>query len=313
MQTGFSRPPGTNNVQRIAITTMPAPFAIFCADPIDPRSVEADFADEVEPASEAGFWPVRLDHDELDRRINPDGALRKARFDQSGAAVYRGWMLSAAAYESLFRALAARDILLLTSPEEYAACHHTPGSYDALAEWMPKTAWLPIDDLDNVSVRRDMLAQFGSSPVIIKDWVKSQAAGYWVEACYISNASDDDEVERVVSRFRELQGESLVGGIVFKAYVPLLPLGLPAHEYRAFMVKGRVVGCWPRSEAANQLGAPPSELLNNVAEKLPSPFASADFSRDAEGRWWLLEVGDGQVSGLPTPEAASPIFAALAC
>ena len=36
------------------------------------------------------------------------------------------------------------------------------------------------------------------------------------------------------------------------------------------------------------------------------------FGRDEEGRWWLLEVGDGQVSGLPAAEAAAPLFAALA-
>lgn len=291
---------------------MPAPFVIFCADAIDPRSVETDFADEVEPARAAGFSTVRLDHDELDRRVNPDGALRKTRFDEVGAAVYRGWMISTAGYGSLFHALATRGISLLTSPEEYAACHHAPGSYNALAEWMPKTAWLPINDLDNEGLRRDLLAQFGSSPVIIKDWVKSQASGYWAEACFISDASDEEEVDRVVSRFRALQAESLVGGVVFKAYIPLLPLGSPAYEYRAFIVKGRTVGCWPRSQAAIQLGAPPSELLSKIAEKVPSPFASADFSLDAEGRWWLLEVGDGQVSGLPTPDAASPIFAALA-
>jgi len=52
--------------------------------------------------------------------------------------------------------------------------------------------------------------------------------------------------------------------------------------------------------------------MAQVAVKVPSPFASADFGVDQSGRWWLLEVGDGQVSGLPGPEAASPVFAALA-
>jgi hypothetical protein len=291
---------------------MPSPFAIFCADPLDPRSIEPDFAGEVEPAKSAGFTPVRLDHDELDRRIDPASALRRARFDAAGKAVYRGWMLSVDGYEALFNTLAERGVSLLTSPGQYAACHHAPGSYDQLSAWMPKTAWLPIDGLDDVTRRREVLAQFGSSALVIKDWVKSQASGYWREACYISDASDAGEVARVVTRFRELQGEGLVGGVVFKAHVPLLPVGEPAHEYRAFVVDRRVVGCWPRSQAAQELGGPPRELLDRVAEKVPSPFASADFGQDAEGRWWLLEVGDGQVSGLPSPDAAPVIFAALA-
>lgn len=291
---------------------MPAPFAIFCADPLDPRSVEPDFADEGEPAKSAGFSVVRLDHDDLDRRVDPAKALRKARFDGAGRAVYRGWMLSADAYAALFTELAEREISLLTTPRQYAACHHAPGSYVKLAKWMPKTAWLPISDLDNAVQRHGVLAQFGTSPLVIKDWVKSQASGYWREACYINDASDSEEVDRVVARFRELQGDSLVGGVVFKSYVPLLPVGEPAHEYRAFVVDGQVVGCWPRSEAAKELGAPPRELLEGVAVNVPSPFASADFGRDAAGRWWLLEVGDGQVSGLPSADSASAIFAALA-
>jgi hypothetical protein len=291
---------------------MPAPFVIFCVDPLDPRAVEPDFAVEVESARSAGFSVARLDHDDLDRRIDPESALRKARFDESGKAVYRGWMLSADAYAALFGNLAAREISLLTTPEQYAACHYAPGSYATLSEWMPVAAWLPLDELDDVGKRRDVLARFAASPLVIKDWVKSQASGYWHEACYIKDASDVTEVDRVVARFRELQGESIVGGIVFKAYVPLLPVGEPAHEYRAFIVGGEVVGCWPRSEAAKELGGPPRELLERVAEKISSPFASADFGQDRDGRWWLLEVGDGQVSGLPSDDAASAIFAALA-
>ena len=46
--------------------------------------------------------------------------------------------------------------------------------------------------------------------------------------------------------------------------------------------------------------------------QIPSPFASADFALNADGKWWLLEVGDGQVSGLPDPKAAGAVFAALA-
>ena len=291
---------------------MPTPFAIFCADPLDSKSVEPYFADEVEPAKAAGFSPIRLNHDDLNRRIDPASSLMKTRFDGQGRAIYRGWMLSVEAYAALYVTLAERGISLLTTPAQYQTCHHTPCSYAALSEWMPKTAWLPIEEIDDRSRVRQVTEQFGSSPLIIKDWVKSQASGYWREACYISDASNAEEVDRVVSRFRDLQAESLVGGVVFKAYVPLLPVGDPAHEYRAFVVHGRVVGCWPRCEAARELGSPPRDLLNRIATKIPSPFASADFGRDQEGRWWLLEVGDGQVSGLPSPEAAEAIFTGLA-
>lgn len=291
---------------------MATPFVIFCADPLDARSIEPDYLCELDHAISAGFTPVKLDHDSLDRQIDPKSALRKTRFDEAGVAVYRGWMLSAEAYEALFAELAERSIRLLTTPAEYAACHHAPGSYALFEEWMPMTAWLDQTDLDNAQRRTEVLAPFASSALIIKDWVKSQAAGYWREACYIDDASDSKQVDRVLTRFRELQGESLVGGVVFKSFVPLLPQNGPAYEWRAFIVDRKVADCRARSGAANSLGAPPADFVERVAACVPSPFASADFGRDADGRWWLLEVGDGQVSGLASIESAQPIFQALA-
>lgn len=291
---------------------MTAPFLLFCVDPLDSRSVEPEYLCEVEPAVSAGFIPMTLDHDSLDRHIDPKAALRRTRFDEAGEAVYRGWMLSADAYAALFTTLAERNVTLLTTPAQYVACHHVPGSYGALAEWMPKTAWLDQADLDDTARLSEVLGPFGRSALVIKDWVKSQAAGYWEEACYISDASDIEQVNRVLTRFRELQGESLAGGVVFRAYVPLLPQNGPAYEWRAFIVDRKVVDCSARSEASNVLGAPPVDLVEQVAANVPSRFASADFGRDADGRWWLLEVGDGQVSGLPNVEAAQPIFRALA-
>ncbi len=291
---------------------MPAPYSIFCADPLSPRSFDPAFKAEVDAARDAGFTPVRLDHDELDQRVNAEAALRPARFDGDGRAIYRGWMLSGAAYAAMYEALARRGVDLLTTPVSYEACHTTPGSYNALRDWMPETTWAPVASIDDAQAVRSALSRFGSSPIIVKDWVKSQAAGYWTEACFIPDAADVEAASRVIARFRELQGDSLVGGLVFKRYAPLLPVGAPALEHRAFIVDGKVIGCWPRSAPAAQMGSPPHALLEAVASKVPSPFASADFGRGQDGRWWLLEVGDGQVSGLPDDAAAAPIFAALA-
>jgi len=287
-------------------------YAIFCADPLNPRSVEPDFASEVAAAREAGFKTAVLDHDSLDHRIDADDALRGIRVSEPGRAIYRGWMLKSRAYDALHTALRARGIELLTSAAEYEACHHTPGSYHALNAFMPETAWVTADKLNALEAIASAHTQFGADAVVIKDWVKSQAAGYWSEACFIPSAADTNAALRVIQRFRDLQGDSLVGGVVFKRYLSLLPTGQPADEYRAFVVKGQIVGCWPRSEPARVHGGPSADLLSKVAANVPSPFASADFGVDESGRWWLLEVGDGQVSGLPYESVAAPLFAALA-
>lgn len=287
--------------------------AIFCKHPLEPRSVEPDFECERRAAEGAGFEIALIDHDALDHRIDVDEALRSARFTEPGVAVYRGWMLRAEAYAALHAGLADRGVRLLTEPAAYTACHHAPGSYERLRDFMPPAVWVDAAKLDDPASISAALSRFGDGGVIIKDWVKSQAAGYWREACYIPCASDLPQARGVIARFRELQAESLVGGIIFKTYVPLLPVGQPAYETRAFFVAGRVVGCWPRSTVADRHSAtPPPDLLQRVAASVPSPFVSADFAIDIHEKWWLLEVGDGQVSGLPEAAAAEPLFHELA-
>jgi hypothetical protein len=285
-------------------------YAFFCSDPLNPRAPEPDFEAEVQAARDQEF-EIRLIHDdELDHRRDPVAALGKFRLE-AGRGVYRGWMLRSDAYAALHAVLRERGVQLLTDPIAYQRCHHATGSYEALQEYMPTTKWVDAALLDDKGSILSTLGQFGSSPVIIKDWVKSQASGYWLEACFIPDASNFERATQVIERFRELQGDSLVGGLVIKSYVPLKTVGQPALEYRAFIVDGAVVGCWPRSEAARAIPEPPAALLQDVAARIPSPFASADFALDENDNWWLLEVGDGQVSGLPDPSAAHPLFVSL--
>lgn len=286
-------------------------YALLPSDPLSPRVAEPAFAQEADVASTLGFRIALLDHDELDQRIDPAAALRRASFEAPGVAVYRGWMLTSKAYGALYAELVRRGIELITSPQQYAACHHAPGSYDALAEFSPEAAFVPMEEFFDLTDLPERLKRFDGAPLVLKDWVKSQAAGYWKEACLIPDSSSHHDIRRVVSRFLELQGASLVGGLAFKRFLPLVAHDGTALEYRVFAVDGSVVGQWPRSLDAEKLAEPPPELTAAVAARVPSPFASLDFGRDLDGRWWLLEAGDGQVSALPTQDSASDLFKAL--
>lgn len=270
---------------------------VLCADPFDARRHDAAFDHEAAAAAALGLGRILVDHNALDRAHDGPAAVRRSRFpDHPATAFYRGWMLKAGDYALLHAALAARGVTLLNDPRQYAACHHVPGSYATVSRWSAQTVFAPADaGVDDLLAA---LAPFGRQPVVLKDWVKSQAAGYWDTACLITDAGDADKVAATVSRFRELQGADLVGGLVFRAYVPLAKAGGETEEWRAFCLDGRVIGCWPRLAAAGD--APPPGLVADVAAVLPSRFATADFARRADGGGWLLvETGDGQVSGLP--------------
>jgi hypothetical protein len=219
-------------------------------------------------------------------------------------------MLGAEDYGLLHRALLGKGIHLVNSPEQYRACHWGPLAYPFIARWATSTTWISVDRMDEDRALEEALANFGDGPVVLKDWVKSQAAGYWAEACFIPSASDFASARRVIGRFLELQGESLVGGLVFRAWRDLAHVGRDIEEWRVFSFDGHPVACWPRF-AGPFAEAPPSELVQAVCVALPSRFATADFARLADGGWLLVEVGDGQVSGLPAAADPRVLLSAL--
>jgi hypothetical protein len=164
-----------------------------------------------------------------------------------------------------------------------------------------------------------LLAPFGDAPLVIKDYVKSQKH-YWHEACFVPRASDHNAVQRVVKRFIELQAESLVGGLVFREFVPLQALaahatsGMPlTQEYRIFILDGvPLITAEYWVEGAYDGENPPANLFNDIAKQVRSRFFTMDVARRADGGWIIVELGDGQVAGIPDRMSADAFYTALA-
>ncbi len=53
------------------------------------------------------------------------------------------------------------------------------------------------------------------------------------------------------------------------------------------------------------------ERLPQIIDRLGSPFVAADLVRRDDGRWRLVEIGDGQVSDRPATLGADTSIAAL--
>ncbi|HWU00201.1 MAG TPA: ATP-grasp domain-containing protein [Terriglobales bacterium] len=284
-------------------------YIIHCSDPIEPSAPDSAFATEAAIARQHGLGSLLIDHDAL-LASDIKRACKRIRTDQAGTAVYRGWMMPAAAYARLHDALDARGITLMTTPAAYVIGHHLPEAHRHLAQWMPLTRTIPLTEIDQPGALTSALAVFQSQAVTVKDWVKSQASGYWAEACFIPDASATEVAQRVIDRFRALQGNDLTGGLVFRRYEALAMIGDQPVEWRCFCLNGVVIGCWPRFHGETR-NPPPPDQLASVAATLPSPFFTADFALGQDGRWWLMETGDGQVSGFPDG-AAETVLQALA-
>jgi hypothetical protein len=258
------------------------------------------------------------DHGALVRGDEPGRVVRWVPEPPEPAlAAYRGWMVTPAQYGALYEALAPRGIRLINDPQQYRHAHHLPENYPVIEGRTPRSVWLTGDlGLDRIM---NVLAPLGDVPVIVKDLVKSRKHE-WAEACFIPSAADREAVERVVGRFLELQGEDLSEGLVFREYVEFEPIGVHprsgmpiTEEYRLFWLDGTPIYWAPYwAEGVYRASEPPIVEFSEVAAAMRSRFFTADMARRRDGGWMIVEVGDGQVSGLPRGSDADPFYEALA-
>jgi hypothetical protein len=227
-------------------------------------------------------------------------------------------MLTASQYATLYEALDSRSVNLVNTSEDYRFCHHLPESYYALGTLTPESVWLPVDRIPNYHAVCETAARLGRGPAILKDFVKSQKH-YWAEACFIPDVADRPNVERVARRFVELQGPDLNGGLVFRRYVPLKIVGehprsgMPlAAEFRTFWFDRQLILSHKYWADLTTFDTPlPTTWMATIVPRLSSRSFTMDIAQKDDGTWIVVELGDGQVAGLPSSELARPFFGAL--
>ncbi|MBL1100636.1 ATP-grasp domain-containing protein [Streptomyces coffeae] len=284
------------------------PVFLFSRDPLTPRRVDPEFADEARAVRAAGATVTLIDHEAL---VSGDATGAVARVPrETGPAWYRGWMLPGDRYAELATALAERGRTLLTSPERYRTAHELPGWYAVFAPLTPPSAWLPTapGHTPAESELARMAARLGGAgPVVVKDWVKSRKHE-WDEACYVPETADTGRLAAVVARFVELQGDFLTGGVVLRRFEHYQPVG----EARVWWLDGEPVHIGPHPDSPALRPAPDLTDVGPAVRELGCRFITTDLALREDGRWRVVEVGDGQVSGLPRDTDPQPLFTALA-
>jgi hypothetical protein len=289
---------------------------LFPAEPFQPKRVDPDYARERDAADAAGLGSAFIDFEAL-LDGDADRAVRRVPESANTSALYRGWMLRPETYSLLFGSLAERGIRLITDPDAYRRTHFLPGWHEAMRAVTPSSVWT-TQAHPSGSELATLLEGFGDRPVIIKDFVKSRKHE-WNEAFYIPSAADTGHALQVTETFVQRQGEDLAGGLVYREYIPLSTVGVHprsgiplSREYRAFIGNGKLLlstDYWDEGSYGGDV--PPFEEFLPLAADL-SPFLSMDVALAADGRWIVVEVGDGQVSGLAENADAGEMYAALA-
>ena len=282
------------------------------------REIDSSFRDELTAAASAGFATALVDEGEL--TFGGDVRLVNMPRD-SGLAIYRGWLLRAAHYGRLAEELEKSGYQLLTSPGAYLRTYHLPEWYSAISDTglTPRSIWLPGVQFDLANVAEHVRTTFGHSALILKDYVKSRKHE-WFEACFIPDAADTEAVQRVVARFLELQGDFLVGGLVFREYWSTKTIGQHprsraplANEHRLFALNGSLFFSGPYWSVVEYEGPrPPTDFIAPILSRSISPFFAVDIAERDDGRWFVVELNDGGTAGLPQPALADEFYRALA-
>ena len=285
---------------------------LVCADPLSPTTADPDHQDEVDAAEALGLSIGLLDHDALVEGELQRALPRARRLPAGTTALYRGWMLTPAQYATLAERLGAQGVTLLSSPAQYSTAHQLPLALPHLAPHTAPTAWIPAaPGADLLAAGMAALAGF-SGGVVLKDYVKS-LKHRWHEAGFIPDARDTAHAEAVLRAFLAELGDTLVGGLVLRAALPLAGTPpLEAIEYRRFYLDGSLIAQGARTAGAAQVSAPPPDLFAEVAARFPARFFSMDVAQLRDGGWTIVEVGDGQVSERPPGITARALLAPLA-
>ncbi len=298
---------------------------LFVSSPMNPREADDSYMDEYRAAEKTGFAVGLIDLEELLTNNNPQKALKRvARHPgtEPRPALYRGWMLRPDEYENLYAALLTCNLRLIHTPKQYRHAHYLPESYAKIEAVTPKSIWFPLPAPVSIEAAETLAAEavrvFKHDPIIVKDYVKSRKHE-WDEACYIPDASDENKVRQTVRRFLELQGNQLNEGLVFRAFAELEVLsrhplsGMPlSREIRVFVLDGDpifVSTYWGAGEDAAfnaVLGK-----FQAVIQSIESRFFTIDFAKTNNGPWIVLELGDGQVAGLPDDTNAERFYMQL--
>lgn len=281
---------------------------IFPSDVFNPRKVDEAFREQADAIQEFGADIMLFDHEELTSGQNSHRFVSKNSGIHKGEkeVVYRGWMLTIHEYSFLEASLRERGIRLKTGMPNYQKAHQLPCWYGIFRDLTPNTVWRYQKNPAPLGNLADSLT---SEAFIVKDFVKSRKTD-WDTACF---APSRDKLEAVSNAFIRLQAEdgSLVGGLVIREFEDL---DRTEGEARIWWVNGMPVLTTAHPDTPHLIPEVSKDFLKEVrraVEALACPFITTDVALRKDGKWRVIEVGDGQVSGMPEGTDATELWKSL--
>jgi hypothetical protein len=272
--------------------------------------MDESFCEERDAANACGAFDIALlDLDSL--LIDDNVRFTRRSSDPSLPLLYRGWMVKPEQYRVLYNGLANLGLSAITAPGQYEALHLFPETYDRLATDIEGRGLAPMPRLLAYEGASADAAEVNGrfSAFMMKDWVKSvKGTGF---PARIETPVTQERLDGLVADFVRRRRDLFTRGIVLKEYVDLARRSGRTNEWRAFFLGGSLLSLAPNSCQGTGCPVPPKEGVA-ACSHLESPFYTVDFAELADGRWTVIETGDGQVSGIAEGQGAMTYYRLLA-
>lgn len=266
----------------------------------------APFWEEQAKAAEVAGFKIDLVSDQ-----NETGPITLKNNDEGDkSCLYRGWIVKPSYYKEMTQ---INDHSFINTYNDYIWSYDFPNWYEVLTnQHTPSSLTFnkeAISELGIDKIASQVKEWAGNKSLILKDWLKSRK-DKWFDACFIKDASDSEDVKRVMNNLFFLQGRNFYGGYVFREFLSLKKLGshskvdmpLPV-EYRTFFLHQKpmmTMNYWSEEvQYTEGMQPPPNEWLEEIGKKMKSPFVALDIAQDVNDKWWVIEVNDGGTAGYP--------------
>ncbi len=247
---------------------------LYPSDYFKPKAVDEQFLEE-------SLWLKECGHKII--TLNDISALT------GETVIIRGWMMNEDEYKLNTFFVESKGGKMLTSLEDYYASHHLPNWYPKVSDLTPETLIVSKDSLDALE---DVVSKDGWTEFFVKDYVKSLTTKHGSIARSLS------EVKEIIASLDEYR--TLEGGVCLRKVHSFIS----ESEIRYFSLNGKVYS--PTGTV--------SELAEEISKRIGLPFISIDIIKDVDGKEWLVETGDGQVSEFKKPwfkEAVQKVFSSV--
>jgi hypothetical protein len=240
---------------------------IYPCDFFNEKSVDEMYQHEYNVVKKSGFKTELINTDLC-------SAKNLTKYPHMVSAIYRGWMLIADQYQAIYHYLFRHNIELRTFPEMYIKSHHLPNWYRAISKFTPETVIC-----QTLKAAKEQIKVLNWPQYFIKDYVKSLKTS---RGSVIGNIT---ELEPLLTEMQHYRG-AIEGGICIRRFIPLDP----TSEKRYFVINGTAY------EPSGNISSHP--LLTKIVQAHDAYFYSVDIVNDIDGKEWVIEIGDGQVSDL---------------